>query len=48
LKPNHFCLLPSYFYLPKVLDAASRFVASPGDDALKEQSARLEAVPLIV
>jgi len=34
--------------LPKVLDAASRFDTAPGDDTMREQSARLEMVPLFV
>jgi aryl-alcohol dehydrogenase-like predicted oxidoreductase len=34
--------------LPKVLDAASRFVAGPDDQALREQSERLNAIPLFV
>jgi aryl-alcohol dehydrogenase-like predicted oxidoreductase len=34
--------------LPKVLDAASRFAAAPDDQTMREQSARLEMVPLFV
>jgi aryl-alcohol dehydrogenase-like predicted oxidoreductase len=34
--------------LPKVLDAANRFASAPNDEALREQSARLEAIPLFV
>ena len=34
--------------LPKVLDAASRFASAPRDEALREQSARLEVIPLFV
>ena len=34
--------------LPKVLDAASRFASAPHDEALREQSARLEVIPLFV
>src|SRR6478672_6544229 len=34
--------------LPKVLDAASRFTAAPGDETMREQSARLEMLPLFV
>jgi aryl-alcohol dehydrogenase-like predicted oxidoreductase len=32
--------------LPKVLDAASRFHAAPHDETMREQSARLEMLPL--
>jgi aryl-alcohol dehydrogenase-like predicted oxidoreductase len=34
--------------LPKVLDAASRFASAPCDEALREQNARLEVIPLFV
>jgi aryl-alcohol dehydrogenase-like predicted oxidoreductase len=34
--------------LPKVLDAASRFSTAPDDETMREQSARLEMVPLFV
>ena len=34
--------------LPKVLDAASRFRTAPDDETMREQSARLEMVPLFV
>jgi aryl-alcohol dehydrogenase-like predicted oxidoreductase len=34
--------------LPKVLDAASRFTATPDDETMREQSARLEMLPLFV
>jgi aryl-alcohol dehydrogenase-like predicted oxidoreductase len=34
--------------LPKVLDAADRFVSAPGDEVLRELIARVEAVPLFV
>jgi aryl-alcohol dehydrogenase-like predicted oxidoreductase len=34
--------------LPKVLDAASRFRTAPEDETMREQSARLEMVPLFV
>jgi aryl-alcohol dehydrogenase-like predicted oxidoreductase len=34
--------------LPKVLDAASRFTAAPAEEAMREQSARLETLPLFV
>ena len=34
--------------LPKVLDAASRFASAPHEEALREQSARLEVIPLFV
>jgi aryl-alcohol dehydrogenase-like predicted oxidoreductase len=47
--PGIFFTTPGDIHLtPKVLDAASRFVVSPGDEVLKQQSARLEAVPLFV
>jgi hypothetical protein len=31
-----------------VLDAANRFASAPHDEALREQNARLEAIPLFV
>ena len=34
--------------LPKVLDAASRFIAGPADETMREQSTRLEMLPLFV
>jgi aryl-alcohol dehydrogenase-like predicted oxidoreductase len=34
--------------LPKVLDAASRFSSAPGEARMREQSTRLEALPLFV
>ena len=34
--------------LPKVLDAASRFASAPHEETLREQSARLDVVPLFV
>jgi aryl-alcohol dehydrogenase-like predicted oxidoreductase len=34
--------------LPKVLDAASRFTSAPDDATMREQCARLEALPLFV
>jgi len=34
--------------LPKVLDAASRFTAGPADETMREQSTRLEMLPLFV
>jgi len=34
--------------LPKVLDAASRFTSAPDDATMREQSARLETLPLFV
>ena len=34
--------------LPKVLNAASRFTVSPDDETMREQSARLEMLPLFV
>jgi aryl-alcohol dehydrogenase-like predicted oxidoreductase len=34
--------------LPKVLDAAERFVSAPGNEVLRELMARVEAVPLFV
>jgi len=34
--------------LPKVLEAASRFTAAPDDETMREQSARLEMLPLFV
>ncbi len=34
--------------LPKVLDAADRFVSAPGDEALQALMSRVEAVPLFV
>lgn len=34
--------------LPKVLDAASRFVAAPTEEAMQEQRTRVEMVPLFV
>jgi aryl-alcohol dehydrogenase-like predicted oxidoreductase len=34
--------------LPKVFDAASRFTAAPDDETMREQSARLEMLPLFV
>lgn len=34
--------------LPKVLDAASRFTSAPDDATMREQSARLEMLPLFV
>jgi hypothetical protein len=34
--------------LPKVLDAASRFASAPSDEVLREQSARLDVIPLFV
>jgi aryl-alcohol dehydrogenase-like predicted oxidoreductase len=34
--------------LPKVLDAASRFTVPPDDETMREQSARLEMLPLFV
>ena len=36
------------YLLPKVLDAASRFASAPHEEALREQSARLEVIPLFV
>jgi predicted aldo/keto reductase-like oxidoreductase len=36
------------YLLPKVLDAASRFASAPNDEALREQSARLEVISLFV
>src|ERR1700736_4938774 len=35
-------------YLPKVLDAASRFTSAPNEETMREQSARLETLPLFV
>ncbi len=34
--------------VPKVLDAASRFTSAPTEETMREQSARLEMVPLFV
>ena len=34
--------------IPKVLDAASRFVSAPGDETMEEQRTRLEMLPLFV
>ena len=34
--------------LPKVLDAASRFTSAPDEETMREQSARLEMLPLFV
>jgi aryl-alcohol dehydrogenase-like predicted oxidoreductase len=34
--------------LPKVLDAASRFVSPPGDETMHEQGSRLEMLPIFV
>ena len=34
--------------LPKVLDAASRFTSAPNEETMREQSARLETLPLFV
>jgi aryl-alcohol dehydrogenase-like predicted oxidoreductase len=34
--------------IPKVLDAASRFVSAPGDQMMEEQRTRLEMLPLFV
>jgi hypothetical protein len=34
--------------LPKVLDAASRFTSAPDDQTMRDQSARLEMLPLFV
>jgi aryl-alcohol dehydrogenase-like predicted oxidoreductase len=34
--------------LPKVLDAASRFTAAPDEETMRQQSARLEMLPLFV
>jgi aryl-alcohol dehydrogenase-like predicted oxidoreductase len=34
--------------VPKVLDAADRFTLAPSDEALRELTARLEAIPLFV
>ena len=34
--------------LPKVLDAASRFISAPDEETMREQSARLEMLPLFV
>jgi hypothetical protein len=34
--------------MPKVLDAASRFVSAPADDMMHEQRTRLEMLPLFV
>jgi hypothetical protein len=34
--------------MPKVLDAASRFVSAPGEETMHEQRTRLEMLPLFV
>jgi hypothetical protein len=34
--------------LPKVLDAAGRFTAAPGAEAMRDATARLEMLPLFV
>ncbi len=48
-RPGIFLATPGDIHLlPKVLDAASRFVAAPSDQSLQEQSTRLEVTPLFV
>ncbi len=48
-RPGIFLTTPGDIHLlPKVLDAASRFVAAPSDQSLQEQSTRLEVAPLFV
>ncbi len=34
--------------MPKVLDAASRFVSAPAEETMREQRTRLDMVPLFV
>jgi hypothetical protein len=34
--------------LPKVLDAASRFASAPHEETMREQTARLDVIPLFV
>jgi len=48
-RPGIFLASPGDIHLmPKVLDAASRFGSAPGDETMREQSARLEMLPLFV
>ena len=48
-RPGIFLATPGDIHLlPKVLDAASRFVAAPSNQSLQEQSTRLEVTPLFV
>jgi aryl-alcohol dehydrogenase-like predicted oxidoreductase len=48
-RPGTFLATPGDIHLlPKVLDAASRFVSAPDDEVMREQGARLEVLPLFV
>jgi len=48
-RPGIFLASPGDIHLiPKVLDAASRFGSAPSDEKMREQSARLEMLPLFV
>lgn len=48
-RPDVFLATPGDIHLlPKVLDAASRFVSAPEEEVMLEQGARLEALPLFV
>ncbi|MBV9997966.1 MAG: aldo/keto reductase [Verrucomicrobia bacterium] len=48
-RPDVFLATPGDIHLlPKVLDAASRFVSAPEEEVMREQGARLEALPLFV
>ena len=48
-RPDVFLATPGDIHLlPKVLDAASRFVSAPDEEAMREQGARLETLPLFV
>jgi aryl-alcohol dehydrogenase-like predicted oxidoreductase len=48
-RPGVFLATPGDIHLlPKVLDAASRFVSAPDEEAMREQGTRLETLPLFV
>ncbi len=48
-RPGIFVASPGDIHLiPKVLDAATRFVSAPSEETMREQSARLEMLPLFV
>jgi aryl-alcohol dehydrogenase-like predicted oxidoreductase len=48
-RPGIFLASPGDIHLiPKVLDAASRFASAPADETMREQSKRLEMLPLFV
>jgi aryl-alcohol dehydrogenase-like predicted oxidoreductase len=48
-RPGIFLTTPGDIHLlPKVLDAASRFLTRPSDESLQEQNTRLEVTPLFV